>query len=69
MEIDKNYSEMIQVMTEDDNMRVRKDDYDKLLRTDICEFFTILKTMEDRIEKRIEKNNAEKLKQDGKNKT
>ena len=60
---------MIQVMTEDDNMRVRKDDYDKLLRTDICEFFTILKTMEDRIEKRIEKNNAEKLKQDGKNKT
>ena len=66
MERDFYWTDLLTILTEDDNLRMRKNDFDKLKGTDICEFLMMLKTFEARLEER--KNNLE-TQRNGKSKT
>lgn len=57
----------MQVLTEDENMRIRKHDMNELGRCDVVEFFTNVKYFEDRVEKKME--NLNKLRNNGKGQT
>jgi len=49
---------LLTILTEDDNLRMRKNDFDKLKATEIREFLMMLKTFEARLEEK--KQNLEK---------
>lgn len=63
--IDKYWNEMLQVLTEDENLRIRKGDMMELERTEIREFCHHLKLFEDRIEQRVAQLEKLKSKQRG----
>lgn len=54
MLIDKYYSDLLQVLTEDEHLRVRRGDMTEFERTDIVEFMRNLKLFEQRMEKMTE---------------
>lgn len=56
--IDKTWVDLLQVITEDENLKVRKHDIDALWRTEVREFYTHLKQFEERIDQRVEKVNS-----------
>ena len=55
MERDRYWTELLTVLTEDENLRLRKNDFDQLKRTDIREFLMQLKIFEERCEERLNK--------------
>lgn len=54
MRIDKYWADLLQVVTEDENLRIRKGDMIELEGTDILEFLTHISLFEKRIEKKLE---------------
>lgn len=56
--IDKTWSELLHVITEDENLRVRKQDIDAFWKTDVVEFYTHLKQFELRVDERTERVNS-----------
>lgn len=61
--IDKYYSDLLQVLTEDEHLRVRRGDMTEFERTDIVEFMRNLKLFEQRMEKmteQLKQQNAKK---------
>lgn len=59
MIIDKYWSELMQVLTEDENLRIRKNDMIELNKTDIVEFMRNLKLFETRTEAMLERAKAQ----------
>lgn len=55
MMVDKYWADLLQVITEDENLRIRKKDMVELERTEIIEFMTHLKKFEERIEEKLAK--------------
>lgn len=58
--IDIKYNDLFQVLTEDDNLRIRKGDMVELGRADIIDFLQHVKLFEKRIEERLKKLNEKK---------
>jgi len=58
--IDKYYNDLLQVLTEDDNLRVRKNDMMELAKTDVVDFNRILKLFETRMEEKVNKLKEQK---------
>lgn len=58
MRIDKYWADLLQVVTEDDNLRIRKGDMVELEKTDVLEFLTHISLFEKRIEQKLEKLKA-----------
>jgi len=50
----------LQVLTEDDNLRVRKNDMMELSKTDVVDFNRILKLFETRMEDKVNKLKEQK---------
>lgn len=59
MRVDKYWADLLQVLTEDDNLRIRKSDMVELERSDILEVITHIALFEDRIEEKLEKIKAQ----------
>jgi len=51
---------LLQVLTEDDNLRVRKNDMMELAKTDVVDFNRILKLFETRMEEKVNKLKEQK---------
>jgi len=51
---------LLQVLTEDDNLRVRKNDMMELSKTDVVDFNRILKLFETRMEDKVNKLKEQK---------
>lgn len=53
MRIDKYWADLLQILTEDENLRIRKKDMVELERTDVIEFMMHVKLFEKRIEEKL----------------
>lgn len=63
MRIEKYWNELLQIITEDENARVRKSDIVALKETDIVEFMCNLKFFEKRVEEKLANLNKMKYAQ------
>lgn len=55
--VDKYWEELLQVLTEDENLRIRKTEINELKKTDVVEFMMNVRYFEDRMDERIKKLN------------
>lgn len=53
--VEKQWSDLLQILTEDENLRIRKGDIVSLERTDIVDFMRNLKLFETRMESLAQK--------------
>ena len=62
MKVEKYWNDLLQVLTEDENLRIRKGDMNELLRSDIKDFYQHIRLFEDRMEEKIQKLEEQKVK-------